>query len=224
MKKLLIILFLSFGLTSFVSKSTDNSAFESERKEMVIKLEYINFRNQLMQSVLEKGIKVSSFESLPMTSPVKIEEIERIGDLFGWRTKHPILKIGRHHRGIDIVADFNSNVYATAPGVVICTNRSRWGYGNEVVIQHDNNLKTRFAHLNEINVQIGDTIIRNTKIGTIGSTGLSTGSHLHYEILLNNVQIDPLSIYPNIFSLDKRENYVNILIKLENYIIKQLLK
>ena len=82
-------------------------------------------------------------------------------------------------------------VYATAPGVVSFTG-VRSGYGNVIEIDHGNGLKTRFAHLRTISVAVGQRVAIGTRIGGIGSTGRSTGPHLHYEVWVNGRAQNPL--------------------------------
>jgi murein DD-endopeptidase MepM/ murein hydrolase activator NlpD len=98
---------------------------------------------------------------------------------FGWRT-HPLTGSRRFHSGIDIAAPSGAPVVATAAGTVIS---SGWkgGYGKAVIIQHNNTQQTLYGHLSEVSVQAGQVITQGTTIGLVGSTGNSTGPHLHFE-------------------------------------------
>jgi murein DD-endopeptidase MepM/ murein hydrolase activator NlpD len=97
------------------------------------------------------------------------------------------------HQGIDISTDRGQPVYATADGTVASAGRAG-EYGNLVVLSHAFGLSTRYGHLSRFNVGVGQPIKRGDIIGYVGSTGRSTGSHLHYEILLNGRLINPLQL------------------------------
>ena len=84
------------------------------------------------------------------------------------------------------------NVSASFNGQVITAGYNNGGYGNLVVIKHDNNMKTYYAHLNDIYVNVGDIVKKDDIIGTVGSTGNSTGPHLHFELRVNGVPVDPI--------------------------------
>lgn len=108
---------------------------------------------------------------------------------FGGRW-HPILGEYRNHLGIDMAAPAGSPVYATASGIV---RFAQWngGYGLFVVLDHGGGLMTRYGHLERILVTAGQTVRAGDLLAYVGSTGLSTGPHLHYEIWLNGAAIDP---------------------------------
>lgn len=108
---------------------------------------------------------------------------------FGWRT-HPILGTERFHSGIDFGADYGSLVYASAQGRVIYAD---WygGYGNAVIIDHGNGMTTLYGHCSELYVKDGDIVQKGQPISAVGSTGFSTGPHLHFELRANGEPIDP---------------------------------
>jgi murein DD-endopeptidase MepM/ murein hydrolase activator NlpD len=116
----------------------------------------------------------------------------RITSGFGYRT-HPILGYRRFHRGLDIGAGHGTPILATLDGVVA---RAGWGggYGNVVELRHTGGLATRFGHMSRISVASGQQVRQGEVIGYVGSTGLSTGPHLHYEILRNGQLVDPVSV------------------------------
>ncbi|HAN46862.1 MAG TPA: hypothetical protein DCQ32_09995 [Cyanobacteria bacterium UBA8156] len=103
-----------------------------------------------------------------------------ISSTFGWRM-HPVHQTERFHSGTDLAAPEGTPVVAALSGTVEIAG---WlgGYGFTVVISHPNNLETRYAHLSEILVRPGETVKQGTPIGLVGSTGLSTGPHLHFEL------------------------------------------
>jgi len=100
-----------------------------------------------------------------------------------------------YHEGQDIDAAYGTPVEAAASGRVIIAGRQR-GYGNVVYIDHGAGLSTRYGHLSQINVSIGQTVTRGQTIGLVGSTGRSTGPHLHYEVRINNQPVDPKRYLP----------------------------
>lgn len=111
---------------------------------------------------------------------------------FGGRSD-PLTGEPAYHSGIDISAEKGQPVYATADGVV--QNASYTGdYGNLIVLKHAFGLSTRYGHLSAFHVKVGDRVKRGDVIGYIGSTGRSTGSHLHYEILANGQLMNPLQL------------------------------
>ena len=97
------------------------------------------------------------------------------------------------HQGIDISTDKGNPVYATADGTVASAGPAG-EYGNLIVLTHDFGLSTRYGHLSRFNVRVGQHVARGDVVGFVGSTGRSTGAHLHYEILANDRQINPLRL------------------------------
>ncbi|MGG1514015.1 peptidoglycan DD-metalloendopeptidase family protein [Paenibacillus oryzisoli] len=108
---------------------------------------------------------------------------------FGYRSD-PFTKIPSFHSGIDFGAHENDPVFATAAGTVVSTGKDIY-HGNNIVIEHSQGLRTWYMHLNKILVNRGDTLEKGDTIGLVGSTGRSTGAHLHYEVLKNGESIDP---------------------------------
>ncbi len=100
---------------------------------------------------------------------------------------------GRTHQGIDIARPSSFAIVAADNGVVTTTGRHST-YGNRVVITHNNGYETLYAHLSSIDVKVGQTVPQGTKIGVMGSTGRSTGVHLHFEVLKNGSNINPMSV------------------------------
>lgn len=123
----------------------------------------------------------------PIIFPIK--EIERISSGFGWR-RHPISKVRQFHTGIDIPKAKGTPVYATGNGTVIRKGYNS-GYGNFVEIEHAGGFRTLYAHLSKTMVNVGDSVNIAQQIGCVGSTGISTGSHLHYEVRKGNRFLSP---------------------------------
>lgn len=113
----------------------------------------------------------------------------RVTSDYGMRF-HPILKTYRMHTGIDLGAGSGTRVYAAEWGIV---RRAEWlgGYGNTIMIDHGGGIWTLYAHLSKINVKVGQTVARGEVIGLVGSTGWSTGPHLHFEVRDNGTPVNP---------------------------------
>jgi len=111
---------------------------------------------------------------------------------FGMR-RHPILGYTRMHAGIDFAARYGSPIYAVTDGVVAFAGR-HGGHGNYVRLQHGGGLATGYAHMSRIAAVPGQRVRRGQVIGYVGSTGLSTGPHLHYELYRNGATVNPLSV------------------------------
>lgn len=114
----------------------------------------------------------------------------RITSAFGPRM-HPIYQEMRSHDGIDMAAGTGTPIRAAGDGVVIYAG-PRGGYGNATVIDHGSSLATLYAHQSSIGVSVGQTVVRNQMIGAVGSTGFSTGPHLHFEVRVQGVPVDPM--------------------------------
>lgn len=109
---------------------------------------------------------------------------------FGMRT-HPVLGGRRAHKGIDLAAPTGTPVYATADGLV---QMAQWysSYGNYIQIGHGNDMETRYAHLSRIVAAEGAWVKKGDLIGYVGSTGRSTGPHLHYEVRISGMAVNPI--------------------------------
>jgi murein DD-endopeptidase MepM/ murein hydrolase activator NlpD len=100
------------------------------------------------------------------------------------------------HLGIDVAARTGTPILAADDGYVVMAGRDTWGYGNQVLIDHGNGYLTRYAHLQTIKVAAGQSVTKNQLIGTMGSTGRSTGPHLHFEVIQAGVRRNPLGFLP----------------------------
>jgi murein DD-endopeptidase MepM/ murein hydrolase activator NlpD len=116
----------------------------------------------------------------------------RLSSGFGMRF-HPVLGYSRMHQGVDFAARTGTPILASAGGMVVF---SGWGggYGNVVVLDHGKGMRTRYAHMHRIGVRNGQRVEQGQNIGQVGSTGLSTGPHLHYEVWQNGKPVDPRSV------------------------------
>ena len=118
-----------------------------------------------------------------------------LSSLFGSRT-HPITGRPNNHTGIDIPASRNTEIYAAKSGVVV-TSTYNSSYGNYVVVSHSDGTSTLYAHMNRRNATVGQTVSQGQVIGYVGTTGSSTGNHLHFEIRVNGSRVDPVDYFPD---------------------------
>jgi murein DD-endopeptidase MepM/ murein hydrolase activator NlpD len=145
-------------------------------------------------SVLESLISTRNLnrQIVPDGKPVKQGWIS---SYFGFRTD-PFTGRNAYHKGLDFAAPAGSQAVAVASGVVTYA-KDRFGYGRVVEINHGNGYVTRYAHNQKLLVQVGDTVKKGQPIALIGSTGRSTGPHLHFEVLKQGRQIDPMAFVRN---------------------------
>ena len=139
-------------------------------------------------------VQKEKVERVPSGWPMAVN-VGRISSTFGYRLD----PINRHlslHPGCDLFASYGTQVFATARGVVTSAGYDG-DYGNCVEIDHGGGISTKFAHLSKINVTVGQTVGRGKSIGNVGSTGRSTGSHLHYEVHVNNQPVNPAKYLSN---------------------------
>lgn len=152
-------------------------------------------RQAYVQSLSFDDVKVYSSRAgdmascIPSIYPVNPKTVQMTSP-FGARF-HPIRQAVVFHEGVDLAGPAGQPVYATGDGVVESTDVNFSGYGNVIIIDHGFGYKTRYAHLQEIKVTAGQVVIRGDRIGTLGSSGLSTGPHLHYEVIYRGAQINP---------------------------------
>lgn len=190
----------------------DNTKTIKQLNKQVLVLEIENSKLNNIQSKLDSSAieleKLRRIHNMYQTANIWMPDIEldyfptipvlggEITSNYGIRI-HPIKRRIIHHNGIDIVSN-DSLVYSSAIGVVRYAG-NHFGYGNLVIIDHNNNLTTYYAHLDEIFVQDGDIVLFNTKLGTIGKTGLATSEHLHYEVRYNGYPVNPLYFLSSYF-------------------------
>lgn len=128
-----------------------------------------------------------------MMDRIPLTSYDHITSPFDPMRVHPITRIIRPHEGTDFKAAYGSAVHATGDGIV---RFSGWqgGYGRVVIIDHPNGYQTRYAHLSAAQVETGDSVKRGQTIGNLGNSGRSTGSHLHYEVRIDDIPHDPMTV------------------------------
>ncbi len=140
--------------------------------------------------------KEDMLRSIPAILPISNKDLTRTASGFGFRV-HPIYKIIKFHSGMDFTAPTGTDVYSTGSGVVSDVLKSQRGLGNHIIIDHGFGYSSIYAHLDGFNVRQGQKVKRGDVIGYVGNTGTSVAPHLHYEIKLNGVNIDPVNFYFN---------------------------
>jgi murein DD-endopeptidase MepM/ murein hydrolase activator NlpD len=135
---------------------------------------------------IEGGALQNMLSSLPLAAPLQQYQVE---SRFGPRSD-PFNGQRSFHSGVDLSAPFRAPVYSTAPGMVVYAGQ-RGDYGKVVEIDHGSGIVTRYAHLHRTNVVVGQRVGAHAQIGQLGSTGRSSGPHVHYEILVNGTPYDP---------------------------------
>ncbi|MBI4168944.1 MAG: peptidoglycan DD-metalloendopeptidase family protein [Acidobacteria bacterium] len=130
-------------------------------------------------------------QSLLLSSTPSIYPVRGLmGNGFGWR-RDPFTGMRDFHQGLDLVAPLGTKIVAPADGIVTRVGPSG-GFGQSVIIAHGYGIITRYGHLSSSNVRVGQRVKRGDVIGTVGSTGRSTGPHVHYELLVHQRNVDPV--------------------------------
>lgn len=148
-------------------------------------------KNNLKESTNKKELDIEIAANRPVFCPLP-NNTYRISSRFKKKRKHPILKKVRKHEGIDLAAPKGTKIFSAADAVVTLSRYSK-SAGNFIILNHNNGYTTTFMHLNKRFVKKGSTIKRGQLIGEVGSTGYSTGAHLHYEVRKNGNAYDPAS-------------------------------
>jgi murein DD-endopeptidase MepM/ murein hydrolase activator NlpD len=145
---------------------------------------------QSIQQRLAARIAFPNTVFIPGSGQMLVPADGPVTSVFGWRV-HPVLGTSRFHNGLDFGAEYGSIVRAADNGVVIAAD---WqgGYGNAVMIDHGNGLVTLYGHTSQLFVTAGQTVQKGQPIAAVGSTGLSTGPHLHFEVRRAGEPIDPV--------------------------------
>ena len=177
------------------SESTKNN-YRNEDNSENIEVKVIT-DNENNQNDFEEEIKITK-EDIRKLDLSKIESYElywpvvstKITSEFGNRM-HPVLKENRFHRGVDISSVKGAAVNSGVKGIVTYAG-VKGNYGNMIEVRRSGGLKVRYAHLSKIEVRVGQRIQEGDKIGEVGSTGMATGPHLHYEVLIEDIPVDPM--------------------------------
>jgi len=147
---------------------------------------------------IEKMIKNKEklLASTPAIQPLSNRDLNRLSSGFGYRID-PVYKTVKFHPGLDFSAPQGTPIYATAEGTVQTAGNLGNGYGNHIVIQHGYSYSTLYGHMSRIKAKRGQRVKRGEVISYVGSTGKSTGSHLHYEVFKGRKRLDPIYFFYN---------------------------
>lgn len=161
-----------------------------------------------VEAALCEAMRLAADESVvkpPMRLPVEGISFAQIGASLGERT-NPVLKARVRHDGMDIIASTGTPVLAAGDGKVTVVEKNDRGFGNMVSISHPGGYVTRYAHLSTVSVKRGQAVHAGQKIGAVGMSGKSFAPHLHYEVLLNGVYLDPVNFLHASVSPDEYAN------------------
>lgn len=163
--------------------------------ETVISPQHFPIESAADKMQMETQLRVIETTSNPAFLPTMWAHLGKINNEFGFRRNPFGGRAYEFHSGLDI-GGTSGDVIAVPANGIICETGWKGGYGNMIEVDHGNGLKTRYGHLSRIGVQTGDAVQRGQIIGLIGSTGRSTGPHLHYELRLNDKPINPRRFLP----------------------------
>ena len=186
MRKILCTTFILFHLLGF-AQNIDKNIVSAYLKSCNSKSD-IDYLYKVLGNSKDdfKGLFAFIPSINPLNPKLKIKQTSGFG-----RRLHPIYNKHKMHFGIDIKAAVGTPVHAVADGIVFLARKSKFGYGNRVKIKHKFGFVSVYAHMFELIVNKGFKVKKGDIIGFVGSTGASTGNHLHFEILKNNKHVNP---------------------------------
>jgi murein DD-endopeptidase MepM/ murein hydrolase activator NlpD len=183
----------------------------------------ISYRTKIEEIKNRANVQIESFKTVadraiewkremdhqPLISPVDVKY--RLGDGFKFREFHPVLGTPRMHYGQDFTVPFGTEVYATGNGQVIESGWNSGGFGNYIVIDHGYGLHSTYGHLSNIKVTKGANVKRGDLIGLSGSTGTSSGPHLHYQVDQFGQHKNPMNFFNNDISIEEYNEMIQTL-------------
>ena len=173
-------------LQSVGSAQTETQPLEDVSLQQTTDVAIVGLSRIGEQSITSLEARGTNLDTIPSGWPLSGD----ISSTFGYRL-NPFNRKLQRHTGWDIATAMGTPIEATADGVVVTAGMSSIGYGLHVIVDHGNGLKTLFGHLSSIEVSVGQEVFLGDEIGLVGSTGNSTGPHLHYEVRLDDAPIDP---------------------------------
>ena len=184
-----------YGMAPLQRVGEPSGSEENEADALEERLDSLFRRVYLQGMALDELLRVHAQAGemqlcLPSIPPIDTSARYHLSSGFGWRTD-PVFGGAEGHAGLDIAMRKGSPVYVTGDGVVEEASFNIGGYGRVVTVNHGFGYKTRYAHLNRMYVHEGQRVKRGMLIGTVGTTGKSTGPHLHYEVRYRGVPVNP---------------------------------
>lgn len=198
----------SYGIQKY-----DSSNYEELIKCTSQKLKALNNQFKVSENSYKELLSLArkqkeKLKNIPAIMPVHNKNLERTGSGFGKRY-HPILNIWRMHEGLDFNAPEGTKIYATGNATVKRVYVSKT-FGNCIILDHGYGYETFYAHLQKFNIKQGQKVKRGEVIGFMGTTGLSSGVHLHYEVHLNGVEVDPVNYFYNDLTPEQYNQIISI--------------
>ncbi len=198
-----------FGIGDSLSVEHIVDNFNLSKKlneEILFSMVYLQSLSYDTISSLAKNIN-NMASCVPSIPPVNLSHI-RISSLFGVRAD-PLEGEAKVHMGIDLAGAKGEPIYVTGDGKVEKVSFNFFGYGNEVIVNHGFGYKTRYAHMQQPLVHVGQYLKRGDLIGLMGTSGKSTGSHLHYEVIYMDRRVNPIIYFNKNLSESEYERLVN---------------
>ncbi|MDX2231356.1 MAG: peptidoglycan DD-metalloendopeptidase family protein [Leptolyngbyaceae cyanobacterium bins.349] len=174
-----------------VDQKSSVARLKSDRRAMEVAEVQLEQDSRAIASLINQRLAQGERIAFRGTGQMLLPVIGEITSSFGWRV-HPVLGYERFHAGLDVGADYGTLIHAAERGTVIFAG---WygGYGNAVIIDHGGTITTLYAHASELYVTEGQSVQRGQAIAAVGSTGLSTGPHLHFEVRRDGEPTDPVA-------------------------------
>jgi murein DD-endopeptidase MepM/ murein hydrolase activator NlpD len=180
----------------------------TKRLDRISKQLYIQSKSFDEVAKLVKS-KAKLLSSIPAIQPISNDDLRHQPSGFGWRT-HPIYKTPEFHPGMDFSAPQGTEIHATGDGIIERADDMSQGYGNHVVINHGYGYETLYGHMIKFVVHVGQQVKRGQLIGYVGSTGLSTAPHVHYEVHKNGVIVNPINFYYNDLTPEQYQKLIEL--------------
>jgi hypothetical protein len=180
----------------------------TKRLDIIRKKIYIQSRSfdDLISLAREKK---DMLRSIPAIIPISTKDLTRIASGFGLRI-HPIYKITKFHAGMDFTAPLGTEIYASGDGTIKGIFSNKRGMGNYIIIDHGFGYSSVYAHMDSFAVRQGQKVHRGDVIAYVGNTGMSVAPHLHYEIKLNDKNVDPVNYFFNDLTADEYDKMIEI--------------
>jgi murein DD-endopeptidase MepM/ murein hydrolase activator NlpD len=194
-----------------LEKTTNSALIVETAKNLDIISKRLYIQSKSYDEVIEKALnKEHLLACLPAIQPISNKSLTRAASGYGWRI-HPIYKIRKFHEGMDFTSPTGTEIYATADGIVaVIENNPDRGFGNMVTLDHGFGYRTVYAHMEGFNVKLGQKVKRGDVIGYVGSTGLSTAPHLHYEVHKYGKPVNPINFYFNDLTPSEYDQIIDI--------------
>jgi murein DD-endopeptidase MepM/ murein hydrolase activator NlpD len=189
--------------------SNSNIVIETTRKLDKLRKQIYTQSKSFDELIILSRRKGEMLSAIPAILPISNKDLTRTASGFGNRV-HPIYKIIKFHSGMDFTAPTGTEIYATGNGRIQSVTSTKRGLGNHIIIDHGFGYTTVYAHLDRFNVRQGQKVSRGDVIGYVGNTGLSVAPHLHYEVKLNGVNVDPVNYYFNDLTPEEYDRMIEI--------------